>query len=231
MSRCSILSLIGFLSSAALAQQAPSPAEAPASAPAALSRAVVPMEEPMPGDHWTYEVRDEITGKTSTQTEIITEVTPTDLGLRITFVGPDKAHNESFGIFDRSWNTLRSGSWRFIPNRGSEGIEAPLAVGKAWPLQFKAVDAGNNITWDWSGSSTVLAEEAVTTKAGTFETFVIETAVSGSSSWDAGSKHERVQRSWFAPAIGHWVKRSLIIRNKDQVLTNQALELIAYGRR
>jgi hypothetical protein len=64
------------------------------------SKAVVTMEEPMPGDHWTYEVRDEITGiLAATCTKVITEVTPAEISARIDTLGKP---NPGQIVFDRS---------------------------------------------------------------------------------------------------------------------------------
>src|SRR3569832_841481 len=66
----------------ASAQQAPAPA-APSNAKETPS-AVLPMGEPLAGDHWTYESRDEVTGKIMvTREHVVTEVTPTSIGVRL----------------------------------------------------------------------------------------------------------------------------------------------------
>jgi hypothetical protein len=53
------------------------------SAASELSKTVVPMDERLHGDHWTVEARDEIAGTVSTATSVVTEVTPTDTGMRV----------------------------------------------------------------------------------------------------------------------------------------------------
>jgi hypothetical protein len=41
------------------------------------------MEEPLPGDFWTYEVRDEISGNvTATRTNVVTEVSSSEISVR-----------------------------------------------------------------------------------------------------------------------------------------------------
>src|SRR5882762_9527276 len=98
-----VLGLFGLVCSDAFAQQA-APAEgAPvtSASPASIepSKAVVPMEEPMSGDHWTYEIRDEKTGVVSANsTDIVIEVTPTDISMRVRHVRPDKTYSEGFNI-------------------------------------------------------------------------------------------------------------------------------------
>ena len=109
MFRYAVLGIIG-LAGNAWAQQASPQAEAPAalSSPAALqSSAAISMEEPLPGDHWTYEVRDEIIGTISaTRQNIVTDVTPTQVNTRVETVGKPNAGNI---VFDRSWNMTVSG--------------------------------------------------------------------------------------------------------------------------
>ena len=77
LQRC-LLATIGLLASMgfAIAQTPPSP-------PPAAAEQAAPhdaMEEPQVGDHWTYEIRDEITGDLkSTSTQTITDVSATEI--------------------------------------------------------------------------------------------------------------------------------------------------------
>jgi hypothetical protein len=227
-----VVGLIGLGTGNAWAQQAPPQAEAPASAPPAVSvqppKAVVPMEEPRPGDHWTYEVRDEITGKISaTRVNAVTEVTPKEISMQSRAVGsPD----QSLGIYDRSWNLISAGPWRYAPNDGT-GIRAPLAIGKTWTFQSNDVNAGGGFIWNRSGTSKVAGQETVTTKAGTFETFRIETTYSRRDVKDPTRKEEVTAQTWYAPAIDHWVKRTFISRVQQHLRANNTLELVEYGRK
>ena len=79
MRRHAVFGLIAvFAASGATAQQSPPQAETPPSSSSTAPKAVVAMEEPLPGDYWTYEIRDEITGTISaTRNNVVTEVTPT----------------------------------------------------------------------------------------------------------------------------------------------------------
>src|SRR5258707_3674372 len=98
-----------FAASGATAQQSPPPSTEPA-------KAVVAMEEPLPGDYWTYEVRDEITGTVSaTRNNVVTEVTPTEISARFKILGTSNAGSN---VYDRSWNLISTGPWRFWPTDG-----------------------------------------------------------------------------------------------------------------
>ena len=230
MFRYAVLGIIG-LAGNAWAQQASPQAEAPAalSSPAALqSSAAISMEEPLPGDHWTYEVRDEIIGTISaTRQNIVTDVTPTQVNTRVETVGKPNAGNI---VFDRSWNMTVSGPWKFSPNDGS-GIQLPLSVGKTWNFQCDEVDAANANIWKRAGKSTIVGRESVTTKAGTFETFKIETSYSTRNVKDPTRKAEVTLQIWYATAIDHWVKRTFASRVNNLLTTNNTIELVEYGRK
>jgi hypothetical protein len=231
MFRYAILGLASVVASSAWAQQASPPAEAPPSSSAAVAESpkpVVAMEEPKPGDHWTYEIQDEIIGKISaTRENVVTEVTPANISIRVKTVGNT---NEGLNVYDRSWNLVESPPWRYSPNDGS-GIRSPLAVGKTWPVQTNNINGTTGNIWKRSGTSKVVGQESVTTKAGTFDTFKIETTFTGSNLNNPTVKNEVTSQTWYAPAIDHWVKRTFVSRTNKHLLISNTFELIEYGRR
>jgi hypothetical protein len=225
------MGVLGLVASNAWAQQAPPPADvpAPASSPASTPpKAVVPMEEPQPGDRWTYEVRDEITGSiTATRENVVTDVTPTEISVRYKNLG---TNNEGFNVYDRSWNVVEDRPWKFSPHDGT-GIQSPLAVGKTWPVQTNNINSANGNVWKRSGTSRVIGQESVTTKAGTFDTFKIETTFTGRNVNNPTLKNEVTSLTWYAPAIDHWVRRSFVSRSNKHLQINNMIELIEYGRK
>jgi hypothetical protein len=226
MLRYAVLGLIGLVTGSAWAQQ-PAPMEAPASA-AVPSKAVIRMEQPMAGDHWTYEVRDEIAGTiTATRTNVVTEVTPKDITTRVDTVGKPEPGQI---VYDRSWNVTASGLWKYSPHDGS-GIQMPLTVGNIWNFQANETNVSNGFNWNRSGKSKVIGQEMVTTKAGTFETFKIETSLSRKNVKDPTRKGEVTAVTWYAPAIDHWVKRTVVNRVDNHLLINNTIELTEYGRK
>jgi hypothetical protein len=231
MFRYAIMGVLGMVAGNAWAQQAPSPADVPAPASSLAStppKAVVPMEEPQPGDHWTYEVRDEITGTIkATRQNVVTEVTPKEISTRVDTLGKSAPGQI---VFDRSWNVVASGGWRYSPNDGS-GIQTPLAVGKSWPVQSNNINGANGNIWKRSGTSTVVGQEIVTTRAGRFETFKIETTFTARNLNDPNLKNEVTSLTWYAPAIDHWVKRTFVSRTNKHLVISDALELTDYGRK
>jgi len=229
MRRYAVLWMIGLAASSAGAQQATPPAQPPASATSdPSSKAVVAMESPQAGDYWNYQVRDEITGKiTATRANIVTEVSANDISVRFSIAGTS---NEGLNLYDRSWNLLKSGARKYTPNDGT-ALPTPLTIGETWNFQGNDVNAGNGFTWSRSGRSKVVGQETVTTKAGTFETFKIETTISSRNAKDPTMKTETATVTWYAPAIDHWVKRTFVLRVDDHLRDNNTSELVEYGRK
>ncbi|WP_143271708.1 TapB family protein [Bradyrhizobium mercantei] len=227
MLRYAVIGMIGLFASQAMAQQAAGGAEA-SPPPASTAKPVVAMEQPLPGDNWTYEVRDEITGKVGATREIvITEVTPADISAR----SKDLVSSRTIPIvYDRSWNLLVSGDWKYSPHDGT-GIQTPLAVGKTWSSRTNSLNTAGGSAWTRTGNAKVVAQESVTTKAGTFETFKIEAKFSSRNVKDPTRASELTTETWYAPAIDHWVKRVEVIRIDKRLQSNNTLELVAYGRK
>lgn len=186
------------------------------------------MEEPQVGDNWTYEVRDQITGELkSTITNTVTDVSTKEIGIRLAILGKP---NFGYLTFDRSWNLLDNGVWRYAPNDGT-GIQSPLAVGKTWSFKSTDSNRAGGFSWKRAGTSKVTAKESVTTQAGTFEAFKIETSLKTQSANDPTRKSQFEQQTWYVPEIDHWVKRTFILRSDGKVRENTSTELVEFGRR
>jgi len=186
------------------------------------------MEDAQTGDHWTYELRDEITGEVkSTITNTVTDVSGSEISTRI---GVQGNPNSGYQTFDRSWNLTSTGAWRYAPNDGT-GVRPPLAVGKNWSFKSTDVNSTAGVSLKRSGTSKVVAQESVITRAGTFDTFKIETSFSVQNANDPTKKVQAVQETWYAPAIDHWVKRSFVSRSDGRVRDKNTIELVEYGRR
>jgi hypothetical protein len=224
-----IMSLLLALTTASQAQTAPAN-DATIAAPAATQPPAQSesMDPPMVGDQWTYEVRDEITGELKfSTTTIITDVTPTEIALRAqspSFAGP------GVYIYDRSWNLKNSPIWRESPNDGL-GVKLPLNVGNTWKFQSDAIYSPRGTTFRNSGTSKVVGQESVTTGAGTFDTFKIETTVNGRNASDPTKRFELQTTTWYAPSIDHWVKRTSKSSFNGRVDADTSMELVDYGRR
>ncbi len=107
------------------------------------------MEDAQTGDHWTYELRDDITGELkSTITNTVTDVSDSEINVRVARLGNS---NPGYQTFDRSWNVKNSGGWRYTPNDGT-GIRAPLAVGKSWSFKSNDLNSTAGVSWKRSGT-------------------------------------------------------------------------------
>jgi hypothetical protein len=223
--RCFLAAVGLLLSASALIAQTPNPAPAPAATEATDQEK---MEDPQVGDHWTYEFRDDVSGDVkSVFTHTVTDVTDSEIGIRSTRTG---STNSGYQTFDRSWNLIKSGVSRSAPNDGT-GIRAPLAVGKTWSFKSNDINGTSGFSGRRSGTSKVIAQESVTTPAGTFDTFKIETSFQLRNANNATDKVQVVTQTWYAPAIDHWVKRSYVSRSDGRVRANNTVELVEYGRR
>jgi len=107
---------------------------------------------------------------------------------------------------------------------------APKA-GANWKFEGDDINASNGNIWKRSGRSKVVGQETITTKAGTFETFKIETAINRRPTNDPTRKMEIIQQTWYAPVVDHWVKRTQVGRVNGNLVFNNTIELVEYGRR
>ena len=106
-----------------------------------------------------------------------------------------------------------------------------LKAGANWKSEADDVNAGNGNIWKRTGRSKVVGQETVTTRAGTFETFKIETTVLRRPTNDPTRKMEITVQTWYAPSIDHWVKRTFVSRGNGNLLANNTVELVEYGRK
>lgn len=214
---------------AASAPAASQPAAAPtAAASQPASPTLVRITEPAPGDHWTYEIKDEISGEIkSTRTDLVTDIAKNTIGVRSDVTG---SPNSIMMIYDPSWNVVRGGVFRYSPNDGT-GIHSPLSVGEQWKFTSNYLNSGEGSTWRRTGTSRVSGQQNITTKAGTFDTFVIETKLTNKNTRAPTIGGEFSIRTWYSPDIDHWVKRTTIIRRSGHIFQNTSVELIGYGRK
>jgi hypothetical protein len=238
MLRCAFLAAFGLIITVgSLSAQTPPNASPPAaSSPplAASSPAAEPanspeaMEDAQTGDHWTYELRDDITGDIkSTITNTVTDVSDSEISIRIALLGNS---NTGYQTYDRSWDLINNGVWRYTPNDGT-GVRLPLTVGKSWSVKSTELNSTAGGSWKRSGTAKVVAQESVTTRAGTFDTFKIETSFQTQNANDPTKKVQAVLQIWYAPVIDHWVKRSFVSRSDGRVRDKNTIELVEYGRR
>lgn len=199
-------------------------------ATAALAQPVrqsINMSEVAVGDHWTYEVRDESEGKISlTEKVIVTDLSDNKIATRIDFVNTDRFRGV---IYDKSWNIFRDGPSRYSPSSAT-GIRLPLTLTAEWQAKVDQV-SDDGFAWIINVNSHVTGQENVTTKAGTFQTYVIETAQVIRSTRYPKYTTQISFRTWFSPDVNHWVRRNVIRREDSLIIRNQTSELVEYGRK
>ncbi|WP_145927610.1 TapB family protein [Bradyrhizobium neotropicale] len=226
MSRCAAVATICLLASVPWARAAEGGAP-PAPAKPGEAKPIISMEEPMPGDFWAYDVRDEIGGTSTVRRFVVTDVTSGEIRIQLATGG---GNGDRLNVYDRSWNLKSTGPWKYQPIDGS-GIRTPLKVGSAWSVTADDVNSQNGSIFRRSVNSKVTGQETITTKAGTFDTFKIETVVSRQSTNDPSNKGEITAQTWYAPAIDHWVKRSFVSRANNHLVNSSTSELVEYGRK
>ena len=183
---------------------------------------------PLAGDHWTYEIKDEISGAVkATRTDMVTDISNNEIAIRADFADTGRS---STIIYDRAWNILRSDPFKYSPNDGT-GVQLPLAAGAQWKFAIDVVNSRNGLTFRRVGNSRVTGQESITTKAGSFNTFIIETNYTGKNVQDPTLINQTSTRTWFDPDIDHWVRRNVIIQQRGHVVQNNTIELIDYGRK
>jgi uncharacterized protein involved in copper resistance len=77
----------------------------------------------------------------------------------------------------------------------------------------------------------VTGKESITTRAGTFDVFKIETSIETRNVNDTTKKYLNEEQIWYAPAVDHWVKRSSVDKTDGRVRNRTVVELVEYGRR
>ncbi len=195
--------------------------------PAAAETAPANVQQPVPGDHWTYDVTDDISGTLkSTRTTMITDVSKDEITVRFSVAGNGNSGNI---IYDRLWDVVRDGPFKCTPNDGT-GIRLPLTVGAQWKFAADVANERNGLTFKRTGSSKVVGRETVTTKAGTFDAFVIETEFTGRNVQDPTLINQTSWRTWFSSEVDHWVKRNILYRQRGHVVSKETVELTQYGR-
>jgi hypothetical protein len=180
------------------------------------------------GDRWVYDTKDEITGfPKATYSHVVTEVSPKEITVSLTFRGNN---NSSLMVFDHNWNRLEQSNAKFKPNDG-QGIRLPLGVGKEWRGEYEARATQTGvINAKASAVSKVVGQETVTTPAGTFETFKIETRVQSINTADPSQSYVYENVGWFAPQVNHWVRRKTVTKIRGRMTQSLSEELSDFSR-
>jgi hypothetical protein len=200
----------------------------PIEAPTSTRPANVYMQPIELGDHWTYEVKDDISGRqVQTRTLAVTDLSKDKIATRF-----DVPATGRFGtiLFDQSWNIVTDSVWKYSPNDGT-GVRLPLTSGARWNFTSDGTNSLNGTSWKRVGNSRVTGRESVTTKAGKFDTTLVETSFVMRNNAELTRTSETIIRTWYNDEINHWVKRNTVVRQNGLVFQNETVELVEYGRK
>jgi hypothetical protein len=183
---------------------------------------------PRVGDRYTYNMKDEITGEPKIgYIAVVTEVSDKEI---VTSVSNPGRNASQVVVLDRDLNRIDDSTWKFKPNN-AQGIRPPLAVGKTWRFEFDSRNTQSGAAFRTTGVSKVVAQETVTTPAGTFETFKIERHQSEYNTIAQSRITEVDSVIWYAPKINRWVRRTFVTRFDKRLRSSTSEELAEYHRK
>jgi hypothetical protein len=212
-----------LLSTTAIAQTTPPEAKSDSSS---HDQDVTNMLPPAVGDHWTYEIRDNISGDLKgDSTQTITDLKGDEISIQSHVLG---APASVYLIYDRSWDVKSNALWKYSPHDGG-GIKDPMKEGQTWDIRTTDVKDARAM-WKRTGASKVTGEESVTTQAGTFKAIKYETTVQIRGVIDPTKKAKLVVMTWYVPSVDHWVKRTEKAESEGHVRSNTTVELVDFGR-
>lgn len=181
-----------------------------------------------PGDYWIYEVKDGITGEIKDIRKFtVTDVSKGEIAVRFEST---KTSNSGNLLFDQFWNLKRNARFSFSPNDGM-GFKFPLTPNSQWKISIDTTNLVNGQTWKRTGTSKVTGQERISTKAGDFDTLVIETNIVMKNVANGTRQQEVAAHIWYSAEINHWVKRSFVLRENGHVFQSETLELTEYGKK
>jgi|SRR5882672_2885619 hypothetical protein len=183
----------------------------------------------LPGDRWVYEVTDEVTGDIkATTTIVVLDVSEKEITTRWSARGG--AASARPVVFNRNWSRVDDSVWKYTPSDGS-GIKLPLRVGQDWRFEGKATHFQNGTAYSINGQSKVVGSEKLTTSAGTFDTFKIETSIRQINANDQTKGSTVASTLWYAPSINRWVRKTYKLQVEGRLRESQTEELSDYSRK
>jgi len=202
---------------------------------AATAAPVIEKIDVRPGDRWTYQVIDDITGETrSTVVHTVTEIKDNTYSVQSTFTPYGQSVGSSaLQVFDEDWNLLEDQVWTQNPANPSTGIQLPLKLGAQWKVHLTSSrktppEAHVNV----DATAKVVAYEPVILKFNkTYDAFKLEVDETLTNSATPSSVVTTKTTMWFAPTVNRYVKRIYESRVNDR-LQSRGIELLsAYARR
>jgi hypothetical protein len=188
-----------------------------------------------PGDRWTYQVIDDVTGETkSTTVHTLTEIRDKSYSVQSNFTPYGQSvTNTSLQVFDESWNLLEDQVWTRNPADPSTGIRLPLKVGAEWKTHFTQIRKNPpEAHFSTDAITRVVAYEPVMLKFNkTYDAFKLEVNEALTNSASPSSVATIKTTMWFAPSVNRYVKRIVETRINDRLQSRSVELLTAYARR
>jgi hypothetical protein len=179
------------------------------------------------GDRWAYDVKDDLTGDLRhAVTVVVVDVSDKEITTRAIIRGKDRPQTM---VFDLDWGRIDDGAWKLQP--AGIGIKKPLTVGGEWRSDANAMNLQSGVAFRASGLAKVAAEEKVTTPAGTFDTYRIDTTVRLINTRDQTKASTWTFVYWYAPAVNRWVRRKTEARYEGRLRDSNIEELTEYSRK
>ena len=179
------------------------------------------------GDRWSYDIKDDATGDLRHAiTVIVVDITDSEITTRTMVRGKDRPQTM---VFDRDWGRIDDGNWKLRP--AGIGIKAPLQVGKEWRSDANAMHLASGVAFRASGVAKVVAEERITTPAGSFDSYRVETMVRLLNTKDQTKSQTWTFVLWYAPAVNRWVRRKTEARYDGRLRDSFVDELTDYSRK
>jgi hypothetical protein len=179
------------------------------------------------GDRWSHEFKDGLTGDLrQTVTIVVGEINSNEITTRVFVRGRDRPVTV---VFDPGWGRIDDGILKYRPS-DLLGVRNPLQVGKEWRSEGNNMNLQTGVAFRTSGFAKVMGQEQVTTPAGTFDTFRVETTVRQTNTKDPTKSGTVRQVIWYAPAVNRWVKRTYEFRSEGRLRDSLIDEMTEYSR-
>jgi hypothetical protein len=181
------------------------------------------------GDRWSYDVKDGLTGDLQLAiTVVVAEINQKEITARVFARSKDRPPLTI--VFDPDWSRIDDGVWKHRPN-DLAGIRKPLQVGKEWRSEGNSTNLRSGAAMRTSGVVKVAGQEQVTTPAGTFDTFRVESTLRQINTTDQTKSATETIVIWYAPTINRWVKRRNELRFEGRLRNSTLEELIEFSRK
>lgn len=176
------------------------------------------------GDRWQYRVIDGFTNETTLEfSQRVVDLN--DREIVVQFQG-NNAPGKRLLYFTRDWNQVDNGSTKFDPFRPE--FKFPMDVGMSWKQEYRSRNSRGQASTSYAYIK-VSAFEKVTTPAGVFDAYRIETDVESRGA-DANAIISKARIiTWYAPAAQKHVRREAVMSADGRTREKTIDELVEYS--